>query len=855
MGVVTPMGQDERTQKQHKLVSEIAKTGKFGTPTPQEGSNGQEFLFHCPICVEDDGKGEGHRPHLFVARAVSEGRTTPYVGCRIHTAPEDWQRIHAQLVGAGIPSALLDSKTPRGKRGAKVSPSSLLAKALHAEFKMRDAGLGDESPIPERFVDLCAQRLWKQPSAGALEYLRSRGLVDDTIEAAQFGLTKSGRLLLPIRGFDGAVVSARVRPIGRQSNWRPLAHPKLTNPATGKPLTYGPPTRLYGVRELALDAAEADGLSRPVWICAGEFDRLVLLQSGFLSVTGTSGEGALPRAQDAQHLVGRDVVIVMDCDKAGRLAAQKWAVACAKIGVNNVRILDLDAERNDGWDVSDYFAEHDSAEFDAAAELANRVDGLPRFELPESDSAQNLALDELSDRRMAEIVASRYSDRLKFVIQSQTWIVWDDKRWQQMPFRDNSPATNAIVDTARDVRKVAVDYGDEEYAEVLRKFMHNYLMSRHGSVREHLTTLGGMRIPIEALDRLPVLNTPAGILDLETGEVRPHDASAYLRWMTNGSYLSRETRKGLPIAESERLVEWTSFVKRVLPSLELRRFVQKLLGYSLLDGNPHRLLVFVQGGTSTGKSVFAETVMQALGSYAGPFNMSLLRDNQDEKPRADIVDSLTQRVIFASETSAAFNLHADAIKRMTGNDSIKARLPHRGEFVERIPAFTPWIRTNEVPTVNGADAALDRRLLVVPFKTFISPEEEDPRAMDQLRRESSDAVITWAMEGLRRFWKEGFGDLPIAMINAKQEFSTHLSPVHSFISEMCELGETHEEAYCTPIADLYDGYSNWCFNSGIRDVESRISFGRKLTGMKIDNWMSNGVRYRRGIRLKSLAVR
>lgn len=865
MGVVTPMGQDRLTQKQHELVSEIAKTGKFGNPLPQEGSNGQEYVFHCPICIEDDGKGEGHRPHLFVARANTPGRESPYVGCRIHSELEDWKRIQNSLISAGVAATLLGAgngrsatgKIPRSGGYGSDAGAGLggLGKAIHAEFKERGAGLGDENPIPERFVDLCAQRLWEQPSAGALGYLRNRGLVDYTIEAAQFGLTKSGRLILPIRSADGVVVSARVRPINRKANWRPLAHPKLLNPETGKPLTYGAPTRLYGVRELVLDDPGADGLPRPVWICAGEFDRLVLLQAGFLSVTGTSGEGSLPRAEDARYLEGRDVYIVMDCDKAGRRAAQKWAVACVKIGANSVRILDLDVDRDDGYDVSDYFAEHDSPDFDAAQGLADRGSVCDEFVLPDNESSVEVSFDELSDRRMAEVVASRYSSRLKFVVQSQTWIEWDGRRWNPAPFRDNSPAINAIVEVARDVRKTAAEYGDDDYAEDLRKFMHQYVMSRHSSAREHLTTLGEMRIPIEALDRLPVLNTPSGILDLETGDVRPSDPGAYLRWMTNGSYISKSARAELAGEEKLRFLKWNSFIKRVLPSLELRRYVQKLLGYSLLDGNPHRLLIFVQGGTSTGKSVFAETVMEALGSYAGPFNMSLLRDNQDEKPRADIVDSLTQRIVFASETSAAFNLHADAIKRMTGNDSIKARLPHRGEFVERIPAFTPWIRTNEVPTVNGADAALDRRLIVVPFREFISAEEEDPAAMDRLRRESGDAVITWAIDGLLRFWKEGIGEAPMAMLEAKEEFSTHLSPMHSFMSEMCEMGEASEDAYCTPISDLYDAYSNWCFNSGIRDVESRIGFGRKLTGMKIENWMSNGVRYRRGIRLRSAALK
>lgn len=863
MGEVKPLGQDPATQKQHELVSAIAQTGKFGIPLQQEGSNGQEFIFHCPVCVEDDGKGEGHRPHLRVSRSTTSGRETPFVGCRHHDSPEDWKRIRNTLVSEGVPAGLLGVKNGRSAPSAKsgIREGGLhnkgVDKTAYAEYKSRPEGLGETHPIPEGRIQRWVAALWSGTDGAnkALKYLRhTRGLTDSTIEAAQIGLS-GNKIVLPIRGVDGTVVAARYRkllPGGKVGPWKPYPHPKLKKEDGRTPVTYGAPTRFYGVRELALDTTPADdGLSRPVWICAGEWDRLTLLQCGALSVSPTNGEGSLARLEDAEYLKDRDVYIVFDCDAAGRKGALKNAAAASKVGARSVYVLDLDPERDDGYDVSDFFLDKDSPDFDAFAELSDRISALSPYELPAE--GEEVSLDELSDRRMAEIVARRYSEQLKFVVPSQTWIHWSGKRWENFTYRDNSPATNAIVDTARDIKDIAKSFDDPEWAEKVKGWTYQYVNRTHASAREHLTSIDDMRVALDSLDRLPVLNTPEGILDLSTGEVTAHDPAKLLRWMTNGSYVADKT--ALSADERKRFANWNSFLKRVLPSPEMRRYVQRLLGYSLLDGNPRRLLIFVKGGTSTGKSVFAETVMAALGSYAGPFNMSLLRDNQDEKPRADIVESLTQRIIFASETSSEWHLHADAIKRMTGGDTIKARLPHRGEYFERIPAFTPWVRTNEVPQVRAADMALERRLIVVPFNETIAPEEEDPEAMDALRRESGDAVITWAVGGLRAYLKHGLGDMPMDSVEAKFEFSSQLSPLHAFLEEMCDRGEPDDERYQTPIADLYGAYENWCFVNGLRDVISKIDFGRKLSGIGIGAKMSNGVRWRLGVRLNESAAK
>ena len=95
---------------------------------------------------------------------------------------------------------------------------------------------------------------------------------------------------------------------------------------------------------------------------------------------------------------------------------------------------------------------------------------------------------------------------------------------------------------------------------------------------------------------------------------------------------------------------------------------------------------------------------------------------------------------FPVEVGNRNRLHSDVIKRLTGGDSISARALYSNVVVQQIPMFTPIIATNSMPTIEDGDAALWRRLLVLPFDTSVplgSIKTNPSPPMDFLRLESS----------------------------------------------------------------------------------------------------------------------
>ena len=353
----------------------------------------------------------------------------------------------------------------------------------------------------------------------------------------------------------------------------------------------------------------------------------------------------------------------------------------------------------------------------------------------------------------------------------------------------------------------------------------------------------GVHVPADQWDARPdLLSVGNGTVELrDSGEakLREHRREDRLTRITRADYRPRADR-----------VEWDRFLADVLPDEAVRARVQKLAGYSLQGGNPERLLIVLLGQTTTGKSTFVEALAHALGEYGGGFDLGLFRGTADGgTPRADLVAALPRRFLQTTEASDRWELHADAIKRLTGGDTIAARQLYSRVVVERRPAFTAWLATNAAPRIIGADDALWRRLEVLPFDTKIT--KEDPGLARRLRDDYADAVLAWAVEGWKAYAREGLGPAPAACLAAAARLRTDLSLVDTWLAERCD---TDPDATAPPQA-LADDWQSWCTAMHVPERErvSSVALGRALTARGYPSVLvgtrTDRQRVRRGLRL------
>lgn len=460
---------------------------------------------------------------------------------------------------------------------------------------------------------------------------------------------------------------------------------------------------------------------------------------------------------------------------------------------------------------------------------------------------------ERTDTGNARRFAARYRNSVRWVAAFKEWFIWSDRLNVWALDRDGE-ITRMAMETVSQIRQEAEFEEDPKVKSAILKFASaSASAGKLKAMLELARDLKGMSLEGTALDsRRDLVVCPNGTIELPppggvaTVRMRP---SRLEDWNT----ISTGTR----YVEGATLPEWDKFLNRFQPDVEVRAWLQKLTGYTLLGRNPKRLMVVAFGATSTGKTTFAQALDLAFGGYASTTTMTVFRDNQDERPRPDLVKVLPKRLIYAEEASRGWHLHPDQIKRVTGGAPISARVPFAKEYMEVRPAFTPWLMTNHAPTIEGADAALWRRIVVVPFDVQIPPNEEDDSFTEMLESaECREAVLAWAVEGYRMYMADpdSLTYPPAGALAAAQRFRSEVSDFATALDTLCEFGEPDD--YRAVPAQLYAAYLAWCneFNIKENDRLSGTKFGKELAGLgygkktyKIDG---KPVWHRTGLRLK-----
>lgn len=448
--------------------------------------------------------------------------------------------------------------------------------------------------------------------------------------------------------------------------------------------------------------------------------------------------------------------------------------------------------------------------------------------------------------------ALQWRDQVRWVPARNRWYIWRDRVWEP---DDDHEITRMATKTVREMKKEAEYIEDAKEKAAFFKYVRT--SSSEAKINAMLSmsrSNKGITLPAERFnaDRSQLVCTNGTlVLPLEfSGESVRKIPSVQEHYNT--------IHTGTEWNPSVESPEWTKFLERFQPDPEVRAWLQKLAGYSLLGSNPRRLMVAAIGDTSTGKSTFAEALAGALGEYAGSANMTIFRDNQDDKARPDLIRVLPMRFIYAEEASRSWHLHPDQIKRITGGTPITARAMRSDIYVDSIPAFTPWLVTNHAPTIEGADAALWRRIVVVPFDVQIPKTEEDARFRESLGSPSGRAaILAWLVAGYEAYLADpdALQSIPVGAMVANAKFRAEVSDLAVFLNDVCQTGPVDDPEFRVGPDDLYQTYRAWCETNGVqaRDIMSGTKFGREING----EWPRTRVKeagklhwFRKGIRVR-----
>ena len=435
----------------------------------------------------------------------------------------------------------------------------------------------------------------------------------------------------------------------------------------------------------------------------------------------------------------------------------------------------------------------------------------------------------VTDLGNARRLVHRHGRNLRYCWLWRKWLVWDGKRWVK---DDTGEVYRLAKETVSSIYQEAAAAPNDEARKEIGK---HATRSEAGARIKEMVDLARSDVPVmpDELDTSPdLLNTESGTIDLRTGELREHRHEDLITKIAPTSYR--------PDAAAPT---WETFLERVLPDEDLRAFVQRAVGYSATGDTSEQCMFINHGGGANGKSTFQEAIAAALGDYAMRAPTEMLLAKRSEGVPNDVARLKGARFVSASETEEGRRLAESRIKDLTGQDTITARFM-KAEWFDFAPTHKLWLSTNHKPEIRGTDAAIWRRIRLVPWTVSIPAAEQDKKLPIALRHELA-GILAWIVQGCLQWRREGL-QAPDEVRKATGEYRAEMDVLAGYLAECCERGPDHWEY----AKDLYESYKRWCEENGERPEPQR-KFGGRLgeRGFQRDRGGSRGAGIWRGVRL------
>jgi putative DNA primase/helicase len=386
----------------------------------------------------------------------------------------------------------------------------------------------------------------------------------------------------------------------------------------------------------------------------------------------------------------------------------------------------------------------------------------------------------MSDTHHADRLIELHGERLRFIPAWKKWVVFkpEQQRWRV------DDASVRVYELAKDVGrtlKAQIPEVDSDQLSKVGKAIER-AMSASGirSMVELARGISGVVLDHEKLDDDPwKLGVRNGVVDLRTGKLRPADPKDLMTLQCHVEYD--------PAVEAPR---WRDAVEQWFPDAEVREYVQRLAGLTLIGEQVEHLMAIHYGDGRNGKGTFVRALQYVLGDYATVIDHTLLQKTQQNKHDAIKAKLFRKRFAVASETDKGIKLDEASVKNLTGKDRISAEWKY-GDPWDFDPSHLIHLQTNYLPKIAGRDVGIWSRLKVVPWLvTFARPEQD--AGLDEALRAEGAGILGWLIEGCLAYQMDGLAE-PEAVKNATLKYRATEDKLAKFTKDIGLNTEARDE--------------------------------------------------------------
>lgn len=420
--------------------------------------------------------------------------------------------------------------------------------------------------------------------------------------------------------------------------------------------------------------------------------------------------------------------------------------------------------------------ELDDAEAEALAGLAE--DGMP-----EGDTAPG----KLSHDALALAIGEEWNGSVRYVDGWSQWYIWNETIWCHDKKRLVWTLTREFV------RQRAGSLSAKAATKLRSAETVAAIVGLARSNRE-------IAASVDEWDRDPyLLGTPAGTVDLRTGELRDPLPDDYITKLTAVA----------PAPAGTPCPLWTRTLDRIFRhDASIIPFLQRALGYALTGECKEHVLFFAWGQGGNGKGVVLNAASGLLGDYAAVAPQDMLLVTQSDRHPCDMAMLRGARFVTAQELAPGRAWDEPKMKSLTGGDPVTARFM-RQDFFTFQPQFTLFVAGNHKPAFKGVDQAIRRRVLLLPFLQNIPAEERDAALPEKLEAEWP-AILRWMIDGCLAWQRQGL-DPPASVRAATDDYLNAEDVLGQWLDERCIVSPRID---WTSLTSLYGCWKLWCDDRG-----------------------------------------
>lgn len=443
----------------------------------------------------------------------------------------------------------------------------------------------------------------------------------------------------------------------------------------------------------------------------------------------------------------------------------------------------------------------------------------------------------LDDTGNALRLHDAYGDILRYSYVDKRWLYYKDGKWSYDNIGFHRAIADASVELMERERAFYHEQDEREGTDMEKQFMKHYKRSRSFTGKTNMLKEAEHYSPLlpSMLDRRKnLLNCRNGIIDLKTGEFKPHCKENYITKITRCAY----------DPEAAETPQWNKFLNDIFGGdRDLIRYIQKAVGYSLSGSTAEQCAFFLFGTGRNGKSTFLEIIRSIMGDYATNIQPQTImaKPSPGNAPNSDIARLKGARLVTSVEPNEGMRIDEGLLKQLTGDDVVTARKLFGDEF-EFKPEFKLWMATNHKPIIRGTDTGIWRRIHLIPFTVQI-PEAKVDRHLKYKLASELDGIFRWAVEGCKLWQSEGL-HMPKAVQTAVREYRHEMDVISAFTDSCCREGQGEVKA-----SQLYAVYAKWADENNEYKMSS-TKFGVEMQ-KRYEKVRKSGCYYYKGIVLGS----